>query len=108
VWWRASIPESAIRLAFFNSMRDAYGARIYEWKAAANHPDPAKRTIPACVGLANWTRWQEHFNSPEELEKSQKARANRLSEPGGPDTGIAKHRGGSRPANRQRDELVSK
>ncbi|KAL3620384.1 hypothetical protein CASFOL_035296 [Castilleja foliolosa] len=44
----------------------------------------------------------------EEVEKSNKARANRLSEPEGPGTGIIKHRGGSKPAHRLARELAAK
>ncbi|KAL3646921.1 hypothetical protein CASFOL_009465 [Castilleja foliolosa] len=42
------------------------------------------------------------------VEKSNKARANTLSEPEGPGTGIINHRGGSKPAHRLARELAAK
>jgi Plant transposase (Ptta/En/Spm family) len=103
VWWRDTFDTNTIRRAFYISMRDSYKARIAKWKRAFRE----EKKIPSCVGVENWNAWNAHYESPEQKAKSDKARANRMSEPGGLGTGMVKHRGGSRPANRLADEMVS-
>ncbi|XP_050208240.1 uncharacterized protein LOC126657575 [Mercurialis annua] len=55
-----------------------------------------KKQIPQGVKDDIWDTWLARWESDDWKKKSKKASKNRLSEPGGIGTGIAKHTGGSR------------
>ncbi|KAL3623868.1 hypothetical protein CASFOL_032684 [Castilleja foliolosa] len=105
-WDEALYPADKMKDVFYRSMSYAYSSRLSEYKKKFKKSKGTK--IPLVVGERLWRLWEPNWQRLEEVEKSNKARANRLSEPEGPGTGIIKHRGGSKPAHRLARELAAK
>ncbi|KAL3633238.1 hypothetical protein CASFOL_022765 [Castilleja foliolosa] len=74
-------------------LREIIESRIHDdgWKL---------KMVPKSYRHMWWASFQK--------KKSAQARRNRMSEPAGPRTGIAKHRGGSKPAHRMAKEIAAK
>ncbi|KAH6805024.1 hypothetical protein C2S51_029855 [Perilla frutescens var. frutescens] len=62
---------------------------------------------PLWINLETWNGLCSYWDTPEVIDRSTKARQNRMSEPDGPGTGISKHRSGSRPIRRLVEEMAT-
>ncbi|KAH6777723.1 hypothetical protein C2S51_009035 [Perilla frutescens var. frutescens] len=62
---------------------------------------------PPWINLETWNGLCSYWDTPEVIDRSTKARQNRMSEPDGPGTGISKHRGGSRPVRRLVEDMAT-
>ena len=80
--------EEAVYRCWWKTTKTQYTKMLHEWRQT-----PTGR--PPYVRQDIWDHWQELWGSPEWKGKSEKAKRNRHTEPGGPGTGLAKHAGGS-------------
>ncbi|KAL3646702.1 hypothetical protein CASFOL_009246 [Castilleja foliolosa] len=89
-WDINTYPTKLMESKFQRTIGQAYNNRLYNWRAGYFL---LNRGIPKCVGKIRWRAWLVEWDKEEEKKKSAQARRNRMSEPAGPGTGIAKHRG---------------
>lgn len=79
-------------ILFWKRAALCYSEMLSDWKKKWFK----KKKKPGCVSADAWRSLLAYWGRPEVKARAEQNQKNRMSEPGGPGTGVSRHRGGSR------------
>ncbi|KAL6562865.1 hypothetical protein OROHE_005452 [Orobanche hederae] len=102
--WPPSWEDDVYRL-WESRARIRYRDYVHDMKVLRTDGDLGR---PYYCSEDMWMGLCHYWDSPEAQRRSEAARASRMSEPDGPDSGISKHRGGSKSVEILDQEMAAK